>query len=468
MKTIEISDITLRLTGGEAALSFKERVEAARILDRLGVDQIELPALKDGKGDVLRNKTIASVVNAARLSAAVGLTEESVEAAWNSVSSARRPVLHVMLPASPVQMEYLCHKKAPAILELAKALVARARYFTEHVEFSALDATRAEPDFLAQLLCAVLEAGAEAVTLCDSAGIMMPDECAGFIRELAEKVPCLGKARLGIELDDGMKMAAACAAAAVDAGAVVIKAAITSAGVPATQDLAAYLSARGESKGLRWNLRGTELTRAAGQLQWMVQTQRGGGSPFDSGVDDTGTAVCLTAEDAIDEVVKVVRCLGYDLTEEDNAKVYEAFQRIAAKKQFVSARELDAIVASAAMQVPSAYRIVTYVITCGNMTSAMANLTLEREGKKQQGVCAGDGPIDAAFLAIEQIIGHHYELADYQIQTVTEGREAMGSALVKLRSNGKLYSGNGISTDVIGASIRAYISALNKIVYEEA
>ena len=134
MKTIEISDITLRLTGGEAALSFKERVEAARILDRLGVDQIELPALKDGKGDVLRNKTIASVVNAARLSAAVGLTEESVEAAWNSVSSARRPVLHVMLPASPVQMEYLCHKKAPAILELAKALVARARYFTEHVE----------------------------------------------------------------------------------------------------------------------------------------------------------------------------------------------------------------------------------------------------------------------------------------------------------------------------------------------
>ena len=200
----------------------------------------------------------------------------------------------------------------------------------------------------------------------------------------------------------------------------------------------------------------------------MVQTQRGGGSPFDSGVDDTGTAVCLTAEDAIDEVVKVVRRLGYDLTEEDNAKVYEAFQRIAAKKQFVSARELDAIVASAAMQVPSAYRIVTYVITCGNMTSAMANLTLEREGKKQQGVCAGDGPIDAAFLAIEQIIGHHYELADYQIQTVTEGREAMGSALVKLRSNGKLYSGNGISTDVIGASIRAYISALNKIVYEEA
>ena len=164
----------------------------------------------------------------------------------------------------------------------------------------------------------------------------------------------------------------------------------------------------------------------------------------------------------------MVRHLGYDLSEEDNAKVYEAFQRIAAQKHFVSTRELDAIIASTAMQVPSVYRIVNYVITCGNNTAAMASLTLEKDGEKQTGVCMGDGPIDAAFLAIEQIIGHHYELADYQIQTVTEGREAMGSALVKLRSDGKLYSGNGISTDVIGSSIRAYISALNKIVYEQA
>ena len=468
MKTIEISDITLRLAEGGTALSFKERVEIARTLDRLGVDQIELPALKDDKADVLRNKTIASVVSSARLSAVVGLTEDSVEAAWESVRSARQPALHVMLPASSVQMEYMCHKKAPAMLELAKALVAKARYFTEHVEFSVLDATRAEADFLHQLIAAVLEAGAEAVTLCDSAGIMTPDECAGFVRELLEKVPGLTKARVGVELSDEMKMATACAAAAVDAGAAVVKSTLTPMVVPSTQDLSAYLSARGDSKGLRWNLRTTELTRAAGQLQWMMQTQRSGGSPFDSGVDDGGTNICLTAGDSIEEMVKVVHHLGYDLTEEDNAKVYESFQRIAAKKHFVSARELDAIIATAAMQVPSVYRIISYVITCGNMTAAMANLILEQDGEKRQGVCAGDGPIDAAFLAIEQIIGHHYELADYQIQTVTEGREAMGSALVKLRSNGKLYSGNGISTDVIGASIRAYISALNKIVYEEA
>ena len=116
---------------------------------------------------------------------------------------------------------------------------------------------------------------------------------------------------------------------------------------------------------------------------------------------------------------------------------------------------------------PSTYRIESYVINSGNVITATANITLERGGEKLRSVAVGDGPIDAAFLAIEQIIGHHYELDDFQIQTVTEGREAMGSALVKLRAGGKLYSGNGISTDIIGASIRAYISALNKIVYEE-
>ena len=147
--------------------------------------------------------------------------------------------------------------------------------------------------------------------------------------------------------------------------------------------------------------------------------------------------------------------------------VEEAFLRVANKKHFVGTRELDAIIASTAMEVPATYQIVNYVINSGNVITATANLLLSRNGEEVRGVGIGDGPIDAAFQAIEQVIGHHYELDDFQIQTVTEGRDAMGSALVKLRAGGRVYSGNGISTDIIGASIRAYISALNKIVYEE-
>ena len=119
------------------------------------------------------------------------------------------------------------------------------------------------------------------------------------------------------------------------------------------------------------------------------------------------------------------------------------------------------------MQVPACYVLDTYVITAGNAVAATANLRLTRNGERLEGVCLGDGPIDAAFLAIEQITGRHYELDDFQIQSVTEGREAMGQTVVKLRSEGKVYSGRGISTDIVGASIQAYISALNKIVYEE-
>lgn len=470
MKTVKISDITLReiSRSRSAALSFRERVEIARTLDRLQADVIELPAIRDAKADMLSNKTIASVVSHACLCAVTGLTEESVAETWESVRSTRRPALHIMVPVSAVQMEYLCHRKAPAMLELAAALVKKARYYTEQVEISLMDATRAEPQFLYQMIRTAVDSGAAVVTLCDSAGAMTPFACADFVRAAVAAVPELERVELGVELSDGLKMSVACAAAAVDSGAVLVKTAITPLGVPTTEDFAAYLQAKSGEKGLRCGLRTTELSRASAQMQWLLQTERSSGSPFDSGVSDSASSICLTAGDDIGQVVKVVRHLGYDLTEEDNAKVYEAFQRIAAKKHFVSTKELEAIVASAALQVPSTYHIDSYVITCGNTVSAMATVTLERDGKKLQGVCMGDGPIDASFLAIEQIIGHHYELDDFQIQAVTEGREAMGSALVKLRAGGKLYSGNGISTDVIGASIRAYISALNKIVYEEA
>jgi len=159
--------------------------------------------------------------------------------------------------------------------------------------------------------------------------------------------------------------------------------------------------------------------------------------------------------------------LGYGLSDEDSQRVYSAYKQIADKKESVSFKELDAIIASSAMQVPSTYKLDTYVITSGNTISATAHIKLTKNGQSAEGVYIGDGSIDAAFQAIEKITGCHYELDDFQLQAVTEGREAMGQTVVKLRSGGKVYSGIGISTDIVGAGIQAYLSALNKIIYEE-
>jgi 2-isopropylmalate synthase len=272
---------------------------------------------------------------------------------------------------------------------------------------------------------------------------------------------------LGVQCADGLSLAAAAALSAVEAGAGLVKTSTGGDGVLPLETIAGILRARGVELNLSSNIAMTELSRAAGQVRWMVSAKREAASDFEAGTArGADEAVVLSSESSLSDISAAVQKLGYDLSEEDNAKVYAAFLRIADKKN-VGEKELDAIVASAALQVPPTYTLESYVINSGNVITATAQVKLLKQGKTLPGFGVGDGPIDAAFLAIEQIIGHHYELDDFQIQAVTEGREAMGSALVRLREDGKLYSGKGISTDIIGASIHAYLNALNKIVYEE-
>jgi 2-isopropylmalate synthase len=466
MKTIKLIDITLRkFNNRETALTFKEKLEIARVLDRLKVDILELPPIREGKVDQLSNKTIASMVNVA-VTASVRLDQDDIQETWESIRGAKKPRLNLVAPVSPVQMEYSCRKKAPAMLEAIREKVKECRFYCETVEFTAADATRAEMDFLCEALTAAIEAGAGKVTLCDTAGVMLPDEFTAFLREIKERVPALADVQLYVQLSDELHVGTACAAAAIACGADGIKCTMLPSECPTAIDMVNLIQVKGDSLDVRTGMRTTELKRAADHLGKMLASKEETDSPLGNIAIGQVSGVCLDANDDIGEVVKLVRQMGYDLSDEDNSKVYEAFLRVAKKKQFVGTRELDAIIASTALQVPTIYHIDSYVINCGNVITATANVLLDRQGEKLRGVGVGDGPIDAAFLAIEQIVGHKYELDDFQIQTVTEGRDAMGSALVKLRANGKVYSGSGISTDIIGASIRAYLSALNKILYE--
>ena len=466
MYEVRISDVTMKQAGKGFFLSFKEKLELSKLLDKLGVAVIELEGIQQAKIDALRIKSVASAVKHSTLAVPVALDRESVQATWNALKEARHPRLQVVASVSPVQMEYIFHKKPDAMLESIRDTIAACREHTADVEFVADDATRSDRTFLVEAVRAAIAAGAGTVTLCDAAGAMLPDEFTDFLNELYDAVPELADVVLGVSCADALAMADACAIAAVRAGARELKAATYPVGNVSLSNVSRTLSVKGESFGVYCSVRTTEMKRILNQINWMCETGRSKNSPFENGVRD-GADFVLTSHDDITAVLKAVEKLGYDLSEEDGVRVFESFRRIAERKEQISSKELDTIVASAAMQVPAAYVLENYVITSSNIISSVAHIKVRKDEQILEGLAPGDGSIDAAFMALEQIVGCHYELDDFQIQSVTEGREAMGETLVKLRSNGKLYSGRGISTDIVGASIQAYINALNKIVYEE-
>ena len=473
MQNVYLSDITMKLADTSAgfALSFREKIELAKLLDRLNVSAVELSPIKNRKIDSLLIKSVAAAVKHSAVAVPVNQDPESIEITWTALKDAKKPVLQLKAPMSPAQMEYFWHKKPEKLLEAIQDLISRCRALCPDVEFIADDACRAERSFLCQAVKTAIAAGATAVTLCDAAGLMFPEEFSAFITEIQAAVPELEGVRLGVLCSNALSMASSCAVAAVRAGACDVKAACHAGEeITRTAEFAAILRNRGDELGLSCDIRHAEIKRITSQIERMCASARGQAAALDGALSDKSeiSGMTLSQHDDRAAVIKAVEKLGYDLSEEDAGKVYEAFKVITSKKETISAHELDTIVASTALQVPPTYRLNNYVINCGNVISASAHMKLQKGEETIEGICLGDGPIDAAFRTVEQIIGRHYELDDFQIRSVTEGREAMGEAVVRLRSNGKLYSGRGISTDIVGASIQAYLSALNKIVYEEA
>lgn len=464
MKNVNVADMTLCRN---AALSFKEKIEIVRQLEKLNVNAIELPSIENKKSDILLVRTISSFVESSIISVAAGMSTEGVDYALEALSAAKNPRVRIELPLSPVGMEYTCHKKAPKMIELIAEMVAKAKAACDDVEFCALDATRAEEKVLVDAINTAIEKGATLITLCDTAGEMMPDEFAGFVDDLCTKVPELKKVKLGVSCENKNGMANAAAVMTVRDSADTVKTAV-SKGAVSLERFSETIKNCGNNCGISSEIKYTELNRIIRQISRILgETDTDMSSDAAEHMETSG--IYLDKSDDLSAVTALTQKLGYDLSDEDCEKVFEEFKKLAVKKEKVGAKELDAIVAAVALQVPATYKLISYVINTGNIITASAQIKLlKADTGEVEGVSMGDGPIDAAFRAIEQITGNHYELDDFQIQSVTEGREAMGSAIVKLREGGRLYSGSGISTDIVGASIKAYLGAVNKIVYEEA
>lgn len=458
MRTIKIADTTL--SKSENSFSFKEKIEIARQLEKLSVDVIELPEIEIPRTDILLVKTLVSFVKNAVISVAAGVGAQSIDHAAEALNGIANASVRIELPLSSVGMEYTCHKKPEGMLDYISSCIKKAKEKVQRVEFCAGDATRAETDFLIKALNTATEAGADSITLCDDAAEMMPDDFAEFVKKISDglSVP------LGIKCSNKNGLSSASSILAVKAGASTVKTGVC-CDAAQLDGFVSMIQNCGNSYGICTGVRTTEIHRTVKQINWIIGNAKNEQTAVTvSSNEQDGEK--LDIKDSKNDVSAAVRKLGYDLSEEDEQRVYDEFLRVAVKKT-VGQKELDAIVASTALQVPATYTLKSYVINNGNIITASAHIVLLKDQKEIQGISIGDGPIDAAFLSINKIIGRHFELDDFQIQAVTEGKEAMGSALVRLRSGGKLYSGNGISTDIIGASIRAYISAVNKIVYEE-
>lgn len=462
MKQIRITDTTFSQVKG---LTFKEKLFLIRELASLKVNGIALGALSDSGEDKLFIKTAAPFVQDITVIASAGKTEAEAKAAWEALLPLEKKRLAVPFPVSVVQMEYFCHAKPDRVLQMISSQIAYCASLGAEVEFVALDATRSESAFLASAMTAAKNAGATYFSLCDSEGVMTPVEFTAFLEEFTCNNPEIAVYPIDVATSDELSMACANSIAALCGKAGGVKTTLLGNYAVRLDALVRTVALRGNDLSLSMTVDSTGVRRAVSSMPWLNGERR----------ESAATAVEARQEDneillsrgmSISQISEVISHLGYVLTSDDIAKVYATFEKLAERKA-VSGKELETIIADVADEVPPTYILRSYIVNSGDRISPMAQVEIEKDGEIRHGVSIGDGPIDAAFLAVERVIGTHYELDDFRIASVTRGQEAMGEALVRLRSHGRVYSGTGASTDIIGASLKAYVTALNKIVFEE-
>ncbi len=461
MKKITVADMTLTKSN---TLTFKEKIQIARKLDELSVDVIHMPEIRSEKTDSLLIRTVSAFVKNSTVAVTVGREEGSVAASAAAIAGAVKGRLVLALTVSPVGIEYVYHKKPAKMLEYAKSLFAEACAAGCEVELIAEDATRADMAFLNDLFALAKESGISVITLTDEEGILLPDEISDFVSKMKEGIPALASVKLGVLCKNTNGCGVASTASAARQGADEVKTAVSLNDFSDTKTFISLIRSAGARLSLSVDINQNEANRLTEEISRIVNKKSAPVS--DVAARAAENVQIFDKNDSEDTVKGAVLSLGYDLSDEDYTAIYQEFLRVAQKKN-VNIRDIEAIVASVAHQAPATYKLQSYVINNGNIISSSAQIQLEKNGELLSGIAMGDGPIDAAFRALEQMIGNLFELDDFQIQSVTEGTEAVGEALVRLRSGGVLYSGNGISTDIIGASIRAYLNAVNKIVYEE-
>ncbi len=496
---ILIFDTTLR--DGEQApgcsMNTREKLEMARQLARLKVDVIEAGFAIASEDDFEAVKTIAQNLKGGPIIASLCRTRNpDIDRAWEALQYADRPRIHIFIATSEIHITYKLKSTQAEVLEAAIAAVKHARRYTDDVEFSPEDAHRSDQDYLCKVVEEVIRAGATTINIPDTVGYGLPWEFGARIKNLFDRVPNIDKAVISCHCHNDLGLAVANSLEAVRNGARQVECTINGigerAGNASLEEIVMALRTRKDLLDFETGINTEEIYRSSKLLTSIigipVQPNKAivGANAFahEAGVHQHGVLQKpLTYEIMTPESVGVPQSrlvlgkhsgrhafkkrleeLGVMLSDEAINRSFVRFKVVADKKKEVFDDDLLAIVEEEALAAGETYTLDHLQFTSGTNLVPTATVRLKREDEIFQESGWGDGPVDAAYKAIDQITKVHGRLADYSIRAITGGKDALGEVVVKLEVNGHTVIGKGASTDVIEASVRAYLNAINKIV----
>ena len=500
MRQVKIFDTTLR--DGEqspgCSMNLSEKIEMARQLEKLGVDVIEAGFAIASPMDFKSVQSIAANVENATVASLARCTKGDIDAAWDAVKEAKHPRIHVFLATSDIHMEYKLKMTRQQVLDRITEMVSYARSKCEDIEFSAEDASRSDLEFLAQCFSNAASAGATTLNAPDTVGYSTPNEMYNMFKYLSENVKGVENCILSSHCHDDLGMAVANSLACVQGGAGQVECTVNGigerAGNASLEEIVMALKVRGDFYDAETGINTRQIYKSSKLLSNITGVPIApskaivGANAFahESGIHQHGVLanaqtyeIMKSSDVGIPQNSMVLGKhsgkhalkaklvdMGYDLTDEEIEEVFVRFKNLADKKKNITGRDIESLVLDRRHTgVPSTYELISHVVNVGDGLPNTSVIKIRRDDDKiMQEVAIGSGPLDASFKAINRMLHKNIKLDSFSLNAVGEGEDAVGEAVVKVRSeDGRKYTGTGLSTDIIESSIRAYINGINKM-----
>ncbi|MDD5397449.1 MAG: 2-isopropylmalate synthase [Dehalococcoidia bacterium] len=500
MKTdkVLIFDTTLR-DGEQAAgtsLNVQEKLDIARQLEKLGVDIIEAGFPITSQGDFDAVRIISKEIRNSTICALSHANDEAVDRAWEAVKKANKGMIHIFLSTSGVHLTHQLKKSQDEILKMAVKAVARARKYTSNIEFSPMDATRTDPKFLYRIVEAVIDAGAISVNIPDTVGYSIPSEFGKLIEGIFKNVPNMSKARISVHCHNDLGLAVANSLEAVRKGARQIECTINGigerAGNAAMEEIVMAIKTRSDLYHVTTNVDTSQIFKTSKMVSdltgFLVQQNKAivGANAFrhQSGIHQDGiikkantyeimnprdvgvpsSALVLGKVSGRHAFKERLAEMGYSLDEEALNHAFKAFKDLADKKRKITDRDIQSLIGEEIRTASEVYHLDHVGVSCGNHSMPTATVRLIGPNKEIFADAAlGSGPVDAVYKAINRIVRVRNVLTEFTVSSITEGIDAMGEVLIRIESDSVTYSGRGVDTDIIVASAKAYMNALNRL-----